>query len=941
MSLKPWYTVVSPREDLRLGKPLDASEFAVHLDQIRDGRAPIDYQDPAQFFARTYLTQNLLGLASEVTRRLSGEKTGTSAVFNLATQFGGGKTHALSLLYHLAQHGNKAQDWMNVDKILAEAGINSVPKAAVAVFVGTEFDSLTGRGGTDGTPLRKTPWGELAFQIGGEKALEIVAEHEKHFVEPKGDVIRAFLPKDRPCLILLDEVINYVSTYRRMGYHNAFYNFVQALSEVVRGEDNVVLVVSIPASELEYTSEDEADEQRFKKMLDRVGKAFIMSAKSETSEIIRRRLFEWSGLPEEGQKVINAYARWIMDHRNQLPSWFPVDNPYEAIEATYPLHPMVLSVFERKWQALPRFQQTRGILRLLALWVSKAYALGYKERWKDPLISLGTAPLDEPLFRAAVFEQLGNSRMESVVTTDICGKPDSHAIRLDDSAVDTIKQSSLHKKIATCIFFESNGGQVRPEATLSEIRLALSEPDLDIGNIETVLETLTTSTYYLDVQGNRYHFSPYPNLNKIYADRRATVQSTEIEERMHDEIRNSFRRGTPDIEVVPFPERSSEVLDRPILTFVVLSPQYPINDPNTLKIVEVMTREYGTKSRVFKNSLVWIIVEDNSPLREATRKLLAWKRIDEEKAELRLSPVQKNQLPEHLDRALRDLKECVWRSYRRLALLRKDNSIHIQDLGLLHSSSATSLTSFVFNRLKQDGDVEDAVSPGFLVRNWPPVFKEWSVKGVRDAFFASPQFPRLINPEMAIRKTISKGVSEGTLAHVGKTPDGKYVPFNFKQSVDLVEIEITDDMFIITQETAEAYLQSQTQSYTAVTSTLPAPELQIREPGYQANYTPTTTSTTPTPQVTPPPSVAEGREEGRGNAAAVRQIRWSGEIPAQKWGNFYMNVLAKFANRPEWRVRLRLHVDITSSENIAGYKVEEMKTALRDLGLPDQVETDS
>ena len=33
--LKPWYQVVFPREDLREGKPMDASEFAVHLDHVR------------------------------------------------------------------------------------------------------------------------------------------------------------------------------------------------------------------------------------------------------------------------------------------------------------------------------------------------------------------------------------------------------------------------------------------------------------------------------------------------------------------------------------------------------------------------------------------------------------------------------------------------------------------------------------------------------------------------------------------------------------------------------------------------------------------------------------------------------------------------------------------------------------------------------------------
>src|SRR6059036_3723615 len=157
MAMKPWYKVVTPREDLREGKPLDAAEFAVHLDQVRAGRAPSDYQKPDQFFERTYLTNNLMGLGAEVVRRLSGEKTETSAVFNLATQFGGGKTHALTLLFHLARHGSACEKWAGVPQLLAAAGVRQMPKAATAVFVGAEFDSIKGRGGEDGTPIRKTP----------------------------------------------------------------------------------------------------------------------------------------------------------------------------------------------------------------------------------------------------------------------------------------------------------------------------------------------------------------------------------------------------------------------------------------------------------------------------------------------------------------------------------------------------------------------------------------------------------------------------------------------------------------------------------------------------------------------------------------------------------------------------------------------------------------
>jgi len=53
MTMKPWSKIVTPRKDLREGKPLDASEFAVHLDQVRDGRAPAGYQNPERFFERT------------------------------------------------------------------------------------------------------------------------------------------------------------------------------------------------------------------------------------------------------------------------------------------------------------------------------------------------------------------------------------------------------------------------------------------------------------------------------------------------------------------------------------------------------------------------------------------------------------------------------------------------------------------------------------------------------------------------------------------------------------------------------------------------------------------------------------------------------------------------------------------------------------------------
>jgi hypothetical protein len=932
MALRPWYKVVTPREDLREGRPLDASEFAVHLDDVRNGTAPADYQEPDRFFSRTYLTKNLSILATHVIRRLSGHRTETSAVFNLATQFGGGKTHALTLLYHLAKNGPACERCAGVSQLVTAAGVKEIPKAAVAVLVGNEFDSIKGRGGDDGTPLRKTPWAEIAWQIGrstskgaAEEALALVAKHD---TAPGGEVIRKLFPKDTPSLVLLDELINYISRNRKSGLGAQLYNFLQNLSEVARGLDNVVLAVSIPASELEMTAEDQSDYERFKKMLDRLGKAIVMSAEAETSEIIRRRLFEWDEraitsegrvmLPKDALEACNEYGDWVIENRQQLPNWFPLDSAREAFAATYPFHPAAISVFERKWQELPRFQQTRGVLRMLALWVANAYQGGFKGGHKDCMIGLGTAPLDDSLFRSAVFEQLGETKLEGAVTTDICGKKESHAVRLDAEAQDTIKNARLHRKVATAIFFESNGGQAKGEATQPEIRLAVAEPGLDIGNVETALESLTEACYYLAVERNRYRFSLKENLNKRFADRRATIQPNVVDDYVREEIQKVFAAGA-GVERIFFPEKTSQVPDRPTVTLVVLSPDNSLQDDKaTTRLVETVVREYGSSARTFKSALIFCVPDSADALRDEARKVLAWEDIDEEAPDLKLDEIQIRHLSESLKKARRDLKEAIWRTYKVLMLLAKDNTLKPVDMGLVHSSAAPDITTLVLNRLRQDGDLESGISPQFLVRNWPAM-KEWPTQSVRDAFFASPKFPRLLSAD-AIRDTIVRGVSNGLLAYVGKLGNGDYRPFAFNQAVMTSDIEFSEEMFLVTKETADAYLKTKASPAAA------QPGAKSGQPGGAQE------------PVVPEPEPKPGPEPKRPEQLTFSTIAWTGEVPHQKWMKFYTAVLAKFASNKG--LKLKVSVEVQPDGGISKQKLEETKSALRELGLTDNVTSD-
>ncbi len=71
--------------------------------------------------------------------------------------------------------------------------------------------------------------------------------------------------------------------------------------------------------------------------------------------------------------------------------------------------------------------------------------------------------------------------------------------------------------------------------------------------------------------------------------------------------------------------------------------------------------------------------------------------------------------------------------------------------------------------------------------------------------------------------------------------------------------------------------------------------------------------------------------------SSLAKIAWSGDIPAQKWMNFYTKVLSKFV--AGMGLKLTLRVEVSAESGIPVYKVEETKVALRELGLSDEVDT--
>lgn len=918
--MTPWYRVAVPREDLRQRRPLDAAQFAVHLDQVVTGDAPPEYGDPDRFLARTLITEGLQRIAGEVLRRLSGHHDGANAVLNLVTEFGGGKTHALTLLYHLGRLGPQAQDLPGIRALLEATGLSAVPQAAVAVFVGTRWDAVTGAGG-DGEPARRTPWGDLAWQLarqtGRPDLFAAVAEQDEARVRPGKEAIARSLPADRPVLILMDEVMNFMTAARavRVGQStlgSQFYEYLHNLTDLADSQDRLVVVAALPKSEEEMSTDDWTDFRRLSKILTRVAEPYVLAKDLEIPEIIRRRLFDTPGDDAQIRDVAQAYAHWLDEHRQLLPEWFPVDLAAERFAATYPFHPTVLSVFERKWRTLPSFQQTRGILRLLAQWVSIAYDAGFRGAHADPLIGLGTAPLDDESFRTPVLDQLGSGELAAAIQSDIAGS-EAFAERLDAEAPETLRRARIHRKVATTIFFESSGGQVRERATLPEIRLAVGEPGLEIGNVETALADLRETCYYLAVEGNEYRFSTRWNLNRRLADRRAALDPRDVEEHALAEIRRVFgeRRGVATaLDVVFFPDQPSAIPDLPALRLVVLGLDRSRGEATRAFIEAAMDRS-GQSPRRFRNALIWAIPDGAGPILEAARRHRACEALEAEVHDL--DPDQRDQLAALKARVKSDLTEAVWRTYRWLAFLTRDGSLREEDLGLLHSSAATSLQDLIQSRLRQLDEISDALAPDRILRNWPPSLSEWSTKAVRDAVYASPVFTRLLRAE-ALKDTIARGVSEGRFGYATKR-DGTYVRVSVDEPMSATDVEFDDDVVLLPADRARAL------------KTEPLPPEKPRHEGGAAT------------SGGEAGSAVEGKQPELFPIPRVAALRWQGEIPYQKWTSFYTKVLQRLVETgaPDGGLRVRVEFEARPPGGLYRERADEARQGLRELSLPYEV----
>ena len=419
--MKPWRTVAKPHADVLTGT-LKQSEFAADLSRVAEGSASKEYQDAVQFFDRTYITEGMKELLVSVARRLKGR--GGDPVVQLKTNFGGGKTHSMLAVWHLASRTVPTSKLKGIPQLLDEAGIDDLPQARTAALVGTNI--------SPNQPLEK----------GGKRI---------------GVQVQNVLKKAAPCVILCDEFVAFMRQLRNpktkltAGTFESNITFIQSLTEAMKAVPNAILLASLPQSEEELGGEGGVEAlAAIEAVFTRVEAIWKPVAPEESFEIVRRRLFASIGSESDRAEACEEFAK--MYHAN--PASFPVEvqeaGYIDRMKKTYPMHPELFDRLYTDWSTLPRFQKTRGVLQYMAIVINRLWNTDNA----DPLITLGAIPLSDTEVEAKSTQYLIPG-WEPVIESEIDGQK-SIAGQLDASKPE-YGSCKAAQRVARTIFFGSGG----------------------------------------------------------------------------------------------------------------------------------------------------------------------------------------------------------------------------------------------------------------------------------------------------------------------------------------------------------------------------------------------------------------------------------------------------------------------------------------------------
>lgn len=953
--LRPWWHTAIPHRDIREGR-LNLKVFAIDLAQVVEGDAVPEYKDPDLFFRQTFPTRGLRSTVAGVLRRLAGRSDGV-AITQMATVFGGGKTHTLLSLHHLIKHGAAlAEDPLpSVQQLLEGADLESIPAARVAAVDGAHISPSQPRVTPEGLTLH-TLWGEIAYRLGdadrGPEFYEIVRRSDEDRAAPGSETLERLFAAAGPSLILLDETLSYITKATAIAVGDGYLSdqaqeFLLELTRAVSAIDNVALVLTMTSSEQEQIGEaamrvaQEVD--RATRILRRTRQAEVSAEKEELYEILKRRLFDADPevLRAQGRNVAQAYWDYYRAHASDFPQYVQSPEYRTLMAQAYPFHPALIEILRDRWGSISGFQRTRAVLRLLALVIADLY----ERRQSDPIIQPCHVNLGNGKIRSELLEYVDNAGgYESAITSDIGGAEESKAPYLDRVTGGDYARYHIAAGLTTAIFMHSHSGSPgRSSAQRPQLWLATLQPGITPALAADALDKLRSRLFYLEIHEGTFRISSQPNLNQMLVSRMDDVR------RDPENVRTRARAAVEEVagrryfsNFIFWPEDAGSVDNRRSLTLVVLDPSCAWSGDESeqaaaRRFVQKVLKSAGNVPRQYKNTLAFVL-----PTRDGVRtventavRLLALEGIHRQYRGGGLSDAQMEELNTQLDSARKGLPAAVWGAYTVLIAPSGSDAMHPQGEGpsdvegslalwvrqehgiVGYRPGEHTLAERAWKRLMDEQRLLDRLDPRLISEGKGDQWRLWhedepriNVATLWDYFCQFSYLPMLTGAD-ALQQTIAWGVQRGLFAYALGSADN-YDTVYFRESAPSTRFAIVEGAWLLRPALAEALLrpQEETQRENEPPTPEPAPAAgTVREKagGASAQPAPQPSSTPPTP----PP-------------ATYQRVRVETPVDWQQWYDFYQAVIAPLVEAGA-DVDIRLHLEATGEidANLVDLSVRE------------------
>lgn len=766
-ALRPWIEVALPHPDV-LANRFKEAEFAADLFAVDAGHAGEDYASPENFFRITFLTEGLRRILTSSLQRLSA--TGGDPVIGLQTAFGGGKTHTMLAVYHLA----KARDLLlleGVGDLVAKAGINGWTPPKVAVFVGTSKGTDTSLIIQNG-PKVHTLWGYIAWRLAGQAGLDLMVEAEAARTNPGSDLLVALFKLSGPALILLDELVAYARQLPEDRFE-AFLSFIQSLTEAAKMAPGVLIIGSLPESIAEAGGpKGEAALLRLEKVFGRVQSAWLPASGDETYEIIRRRLFQT--LDAEGEKArdetVKAFADLYKNNAAEFPPEAREVRYRELLRLSYPIHPELFDRLSKDWASLEKFQRTRGVLRFMAnvvgtLWQAQA---------NDPLITPARVPIAHERVRASVLYPL-DPNFNAVVDKEVDGDSALPA-RMEANPSRRISQLRAATRASRAVFICSAPLVGRPNAGLTGpgLRLACAEPGDQLAIFGEALRELTERATYLYEEAGRYWFSTQPTLNRLADDRAKALPDHEVDEAIIKVLREDGATKAGFHRIFAAPDDPITIDESNVLSLVILGPATAhagkgVTKSSATEIVTDTLLRCRSAQRRFRNTLLFVASDEAllGTAREVMRKALAWQSIcDDRRLQDQLTRAQMDDTKEKAKTSRDGAAKAVRLAWSHILFPVKaaaaGTAFDLDHLSIA-SKDRAAIPAAVWEKVKVDSIATEKLGGGnlwvALKPLWPAERPHLTVAEVAEWFASFAYLPKLrdrVVLENAIRDAVGK-----------------------------------------------------------------------------------------------------------------------------------------------------------------------------------------